>query len=78
MTPPLPPSEYYQETVTVYLDRVTLLTITQACMIALTHPAIPGTVMIICKDALKQFIPLVNEYAPKEVLQRWQRTLDSI
>lgn len=77
MTPTLPPSQYYEENITIVLDRLTLLTITQACIIALTHPAIPGLVKVMVKDALRQFIPLINEYAPEEVLQRWKRTLDS-
>ena len=77
MSQPTPPSDYYLETVTIVLDRLTLLTVIMACFLALKHPTIPDTVTVILKDTLKQLLPLVNDYAPNKVLQDWQTILET-
>lgn len=75
MSQPQPPSGYYQEIITIHVDRLTLLAVTQSCAQALRHPDLPDAVTAILENVLRYFIPEVNEYAPADALQAWQKLL---
>ncbi len=67
---------YYEEEVTITMQRLTLMCIIGACILALKHPDAPDDVTHIIKTAIRGLTPLVDYYVPDDVLEEWDRELD--
>lgn len=66
---------YYNETITINLDRLTLAAICSAAILALQHPEIPDDVSAIVTYAMRNLTPMVDKYAPANVRTSWARAL---
>lgn len=62
---------YYEEEITIELTRITLLCMIGAMHLATKHPSFAGPGADLVHHAISQLSPLVDKYAPKEVLAAW-------
>lgn len=67
---------YYQEPVTIVLDRITLMCMIGACLLALKHPDFKGPNADMVRTALKELIPFVDLHVPPPVLKEWNDILE--
>lgn len=68
--------DYWREQVIITCDRITLLAIFGASILALKHPEFTGPSAALLREALKQLVPLVCKGAPVDVLIEWDRILE--
>lgn len=77
MTVPPAQNYYYDEVVTIELDRLTLLAIVSATLLALKHPEMPQSTRAILNHTLRALIPQVTRYAPPSTLEEWAEILET-
>lgn len=71
-------NDYWGERVTIELDRLTVLTLVGAGILALKHPDMTGPSSLVIRSTLAQLVPLVYQHVPTEILQEWDRVLGTM
>lgn len=66
---------YYEEHVLISLDRITLMCMVGACILALKHPDIPTSNKSMLKGAILQLLPFIDKHVPDNVLAEWRQAL---
>ena len=66
---------YYEEHILISLDRLTLMCMVAACILALKHPDIPPSNESMLKGAILQLTPFIDKHVPDDVLTEWRQTL---
>jgi len=68
-------NDYWRETVKLDMDRITVLTMIGAGILALQHPQFTGPSAMVLRHTLGQLTALVYEHVPAEMLEEWDRVL---
>ncbi len=67
--------EYYREQVPVVMERIQIMTILGACILALKHPKFPDGAAAMTRDICRQLRVQVDRYVPGDTKAEWDRVL---